>query len=54
MKGNHLIKLGLRLQLKNFDRTKLVGQNLRAQLQKIYGTIIELDYQFEKKTINKK
>lgn len=48
-----LNKAWFAITIKNFDRTKLVGQNLRAQLQKIYGTIIELDYQFEKKQLTR-
>lgn len=35
------------ITIKNFDRAKLAGQNLRAQLQKVYGTIVELDYKFK-------
>ena len=48
-----LNKAWFAITIKNFDRTKLVGQNLRAQLQKIYGTIIELDYQFEKRQLTR-
>lgn len=33
------------LKIKNFDRFALAGQNLRAKLQKIYGTIVELNYE---------
>ena len=42
------------ITIKNFDRAKLAGQNLRAQLQKIYGTIVELDYQFKERQVQKK
>ena len=35
------------ITIKNFDRAKLAGRNLRAQLQKVYGTIVELDYKFK-------
>lgn len=37
--------------IKNFDRFAHAGQNLRAQLQKIYGTIVELDYEEKAHTI---
>ena len=37
--------------IKNFDRFVHAGQNLRAQLQKIYGTIVELDYEDKERII---
>lgn len=37
--------------IKNFDRFAHAGQNLRAQLQKIYGTIVELDYEDKERII---
>ena len=33
------------IRIKNFDRLAHAGQNLRAYLQKIYGTIVELDFE---------
>lgn len=39
------------IKIKQFDRTKHVSTNVRAQLQDIYGTVVELDYDnIEKKT----
>lgn len=32
------------IKIKQFDRTKHVSTNVRAQLQDIYGTVVELDY----------
>lgn len=32
------------ITIKQFDRTKHVSTNVRAQLQDIYGTLVELDY----------
>ncbi|MFD1418829.1 metallophosphoesterase family protein [Companilactobacillus keshanensis] len=32
------------ITIKDFDRTKHVSTNIRAQLQDIYGTVVELDY----------
>ncbi|WP_057767186.1 exonuclease SbcCD subunit D [Companilactobacillus tucceti] len=32
------------ITIKQFDRTKHVSTNVRAQLQEIYGTVVELDY----------
>ncbi|WP_334330453.1 exonuclease SbcCD subunit D [Companilactobacillus sp. HBUAS59699] len=32
------------ITIKDFDRTKHVHTNVRAQLQDIYGTVVELDY----------
>ncbi len=40
--------------IKNFDRFAHAGQNLRAKLQKIYGTIVELDYEDKEQLIEQK
>lgn len=41
------------ITIKDFDRVAHAGENLRAQLQAIYGTVIELDYQ-DKNRLNVK
>lgn len=35
------------ITIKNFDRSEHVQTNIRAELQKRYGTIVELDYQID-------
>lgn len=35
------------ITIKNFDRSEHVQTNVRAELQKRYGTIVELDYQID-------
>ncbi|WP_125568241.1 exonuclease SbcCD subunit D [Companilactobacillus insicii] len=40
------------ITIKDFDRTKHVHTNVRAQLQDIYGTVVELDYENIEKKAN--
>ena len=35
------------IQVQDFDRNEHVGKNLRAQLEQIYGTVVELDYSYK-------
>ena len=38
------------ITITNYDRAIHAGQNLRAQLEQIYGTVVELDYQMKTET----
>ncbi|RZI48195.1 exonuclease SbcCD subunit D [Lactococcus kimchii] len=42
------------ITIKDFERVAHAGENLRAQLQTIYGTIIELDYQDKQQAAKRK
>ena len=41
------------IQVQDFDRNEHVGKNLRAQLEQIYGTVVELDYSYKQETIRR-